>query len=45
MLNQQIMATNNFIVLTEEQLEEKIYNELKSALQELANIMKPISPE
>lgn len=45
MLNQQIMATNNLIVLTEEQLEEKIYNAVKSALQEFANIMKPISPE
>ena len=45
MLNQQIMATNNFIVLTEEQLEEKIYNAVKSALQEFTNIMKPIAPE
>lgn len=39
------MATNNFIVLTEEQLEEKISNAVESAFQKFANIMKPISPE
>lgn len=38
------MATN-FIVLTEEQLEEKICNAVKSALQEFTGIMKPTAPE
>ncbi len=45
MLNQQIMATNNFIVLTEAQFEEKISNAVESAFQKFANMMKPISPE
>ncbi len=39
------MATNNFIVLTETQFEEKISNAVESAFQKFANMMKPISPE
>lgn len=39
------MAANNFIILTEEQIEEKISNAVESAFQKFANIMKPISPE
>lgn len=39
------MATNNFIILTEEQLEEKISIAVESAFKKFANVMKPTSPE
>lgn len=39
------MAGPNFFILTEEQLEEKIYSGVRLALQEVIGTMKPIAPE
>lgn len=35
----------NFIILTEKQLEEKVYSAVESALQKFADTMKPVTSE